>query len=826
MDLQRVKQLRRSLTLHFAVIAVLTAMLVATGSGSLFLPVFIFLVSLSAFIFVDTLEWFELGRVGSYIGMIAATSAAIASYVYSTVYAQSQSGQLMAVAGLLVYPEAVLFLQQKNLRIFEQLAVFLLLEMIVAALVNDNLLFGVLLMPIMVLWVSSLFLFSRYATLVNVDASIERPLPKMAEVLFKKFMKTVMGESKPVTVVTSKFLPSEQVQSSRLIRRATQSIPIGIGALVFAGLFFYLLPRTATSTFQSGLGNENRIGLPSRLTFGAVGKILQNRTPVMRVSLTDPASGKLYETGTMGPYLRALVFEKYGADPGRSFTERGEWQSANSIRYQSLEANDAARNLTRFGRDFVHIEFDLRSQFSNSMFSVPPVCGTSTQQSVPLNYDDVQMLMQNLDETSRGNGSSVLYTIGSLAFGDNMQSPVTPANFLARRGSRPNPTRATELENMLAGFADFSLLDDYRRKLITQLGMDPDNISDPARLASELERHLAESGEFGYSLDLRLPSDAALDPIEDFVVNQKEGHCQYFASALVAMLRQSGIPSRVVVGYHPREFNKLGGYFLVRQSDAHAWTEALMSRESLVGSKYEKWLTDSPLYWVRLDATPGEPGSSGEIVDQRGQAIDYAEKLWKEYVVEGQKLNGKNSLYAPVAENGEDAYAGLVSQFKKLQQSLKDGKFLRAGGIGATGSLVVLAIGLVLAAVALWQFVSLLPRIAPKLAGRLGFARSELDARHAFFARCLRLIERLGVRRQSHETPLEFTQGALPILSAHEPSSENRLSYLTHLYYRLRFSDVQQMSSEEKARVDEELKRLERSIEQSKAANRNAKQSS
>ena len=63
----------------------------------------------------------------------------------------------------------------------------------VAALVNDNVLFGILLLPIVLLWVSSLFHFSRYATLVQIAPNIEVPMPKLAEVLFARFVKSIMA---------------------------------------------------------------------------------------------------------------------------------------------------------------------------------------------------------------------------------------------------------------------------------------------------------------------------------------------------------------------------------------------------------------------------------------------------------------------------------------------------------------------------------------------------------------------------------------------------------------------------------------------------------
>ena len=57
---------------------------------------------------------------------------------------------------------------------------------------------------------------------------------------------------------------------------------------------------------------------------------------------------------------------------------------------------------------------------------------------------------------------------------------------------------------------------------------EPESTSARARA---LEAYLRESGQFGYTLQMNVV-DPSLDPVEDFLVNRKEGHCEYFASAL------------------------------------------------------------------------------------------------------------------------------------------------------------------------------------------------------------------------------------------------------------------------------------------------------
>lgn len=69
------------------------------------------------------------------------------------------------------------------------------------------------------------------------------------------------------------------------------------------------------------------------------------------------------------------------------------------------------------------------------------------------------------------------------------------------------------------------------------------------------------------------------DPIDRFLFETRRGFCEHYASSFVYLLRAAGIPARVVTGYQGGEINPNGGYMIVRQSDAHAWAEALIAGE-------------------------------------------------------------------------------------------------------------------------------------------------------------------------------------------------------------------------------------------------------
>ncbi len=106
--------------------------------------------------------------------------------------------------------------------------------------------------------------------------------------------------------------------------------------------------------------------------------------------------------------------------------------------------------------------------------------------------------------------------------------------------------------------------------------------SDEAFIAAVLAKFRDE--EYFYTLE---PPRLELNSIDDFLFNTRRGFCEHFASAFTMLARAAGIPARVVTGYQGGEFNPMSGYLLIRQSEAHAWSEV--------------WLEGRG--WVRVDPT-------------------------------------------------------------------------------------------------------------------------------------------------------------------------------------------------------------------------------
>lgn len=107
---------------------------------------------------------------------------------------------------------------------------------------------------------------------------------------------------------------------------------------------------------------------------------------------------------------------------------------------------------------------------------------------------------------------------------------------------------------------------------------------------------------FIYTLE---PPLLGADSVDEFLFDTKQGFCEHYASAFVFLMRAAGVPARVVTGYLGGEYNDVGNYYIVRQSDAHAWAEV--------------WLTGQG--WVRVDPTGAiapdrvERGLSAAVAD-------------------------------------------------------------------------------------------------------------------------------------------------------------------------------------------------------------------
>jgi transglutaminase-like putative cysteine protease len=127
-------------------------------------------------------------------------------------------------------------------------------------------------------------------------------------------------------------------------------------------------------------------------------------------------------------------------------------------------------------------------------------------------------------------------------------------------------------------------LDETRNPRTVELGRKwAREFQDPRRIVQEAV--LLYNRQFTYTLEPP-PLDPA-NPYDDFLFRTKRGFCEHYAGSFALLMRAAGIPARVVTGYQGGEVNPLNGEVIVRQADAHAWTEI--------------WLDGQG--WTRVDPT-------------------------------------------------------------------------------------------------------------------------------------------------------------------------------------------------------------------------------
>ncbi|HEU0196369.1 MAG TPA: DUF3488 and transglutaminase-like domain-containing protein [Nevskiaceae bacterium] len=105
----------------------------------------------------------------------------------------------------------------------------------------------------------------------------------------------------------------------------------------------------------------------------------------------------------------------------------------------------------------------------------------------------------------------------------------------------------------------------------------------PAQMVDAALRMYRDDG-FSYTLQ---PPPLGRNAVDDFLFHTRAGFCEHYAGSFTFLMRAAGIPARVVTGYQGATKNTYGDYYVVRQNDAHAWSEVWMGQRG----------------WVRVDPT-------------------------------------------------------------------------------------------------------------------------------------------------------------------------------------------------------------------------------
>ncbi len=267
----------------------------------------------------------------------------------------------------------------------------------------------------------------------------------------------------------------------------------------------------------------------------------------------------------------------------------------------------------------------------------------------------------------------------------------------------------------------------------------------PAYVNSVL--NLFREGHFEYTLT---PPLLDLNSVDDFLFNTRRGFCGHFASAFAMLMRAGGVPARVVTGYQGGEWNPIGGYLLIRRSDAHAWVEVWEDGRGWVRVDPTAVVAPERLRRGILDLLPGA-GSVPERLLLQFSWLQQGHQAW-------DALNAWWSTQV-IAYN----YGSQLRLLNRL--GFADPGWQQLGWLLAAA----LAVWLVVIG---WQFGRLRPASGPDRLAR------------AYLRLCARLA-RCGALRQPHQGPLSY---AATISGPSPPAQQAR--ELLNLYAYLRYGRV------------------------------------
>ncbi|HYY14166.1 MAG TPA: DUF3488 and transglutaminase-like domain-containing protein [Chthoniobacterales bacterium] len=256
---------------------------------------------------------------------------------------------------------------------------------------------------------------------------------------------------------------------------------------------------------------------------------------------------------------------------------------------------------------------------------------------------------------------------------------------------------------------------------------------------------------FRYSFS---PGEYKNNDLEEFVFRRRVGFCEHYAGSFATLMRLAGVPARVVVGYLGGEWNTMGDFFLVRQSDTHAWCEV--------------WLPDSG--WTRVDPTA--------VVAPERVSLGL-----RAFLDQSAQLRGARPAFTrafaqqPVFMKIRAGWQWLNYAWDTRVLSFDaDAQQALANSIGLSGTTPLMLL--------LWSGVVATAVVVVITAWIYIRARPRPDPLKSIYARFCRKAARLGVTREPSEGPLNFSNRAAQSL----PRESERIRRIAAHYINLRYS--------------------------------------
>ncbi|MCP4389949.1 MAG: transglutaminase domain-containing protein [Gammaproteobacteria bacterium] len=265
----------------------------------------------------------------------------------------------------------------------------------------------------------------------------------------------------------------------------------------------------------------------------------------------------------------------------------------------------------------------------------------------------------------------------------------------------------------------------------------------PINISNEVLKMFRQQ-EFIYTLR---PPTLGRDSVDEFLFGTRRGFCEHYAGSFALIMRSAGVPARIVTGYQGGEFNRVGNYLIVRQSDAHAWTEIWIEKRG----------------WLRIDPTAAVSPSRIE------QGIDDA------LADEGSafRIQNRNPIFGNLLyswDNLQHSWNDWVIDYDQRKQR----NFLKNLEIGIENwsDMMFTLVFLLLAVTALYWFTAWYRERPPRP-----------QVYEALFNRLLRKLSRKGFRKE----PAEDTRAFLDRLPRDDFAQREQIASIVELYNHIKY---------------------------------------
>jgi transglutaminase-like putative cysteine protease len=745
---------QRLLQITMAAMAAMGTVLLSMGQREVVLPLVMILAAGASVWLTDIKGFLRLNRTLANIAMLVAALVSVRELMVIR-----SEIQAIGFARLLIYLQIIVLFQKKDERSYWVLIMLSLLQVVVAALFSQGVVFG--LMLIIYMLVSSLGL-----TLL----------------LFQRQWEQYSRPPTPGPASAARRWPWAGQKSELIGGRAggmglgrelyARLAGIGMRAMGATVLLFIFLPRFGQVGWIGSIQQSlQTVGFNDKVSLGALGQIIENPDEVMRIRFFDQNNDTPYAVhGAI--YLRGAVLMEY---------RRGQWSAGEPAR--SVGNPTLARQRGKpLPLNLVRQECIIEGLDRPELFYVAPLVPVRSDLYITIDESQLRLLRSDHLRNTRYE-----YKLGTTALVNGVQQPLVPGNekeFLFGPVQTISPPDApNQLPNLVR---------------LAQTWIDESKLPRQDRVgrARYLERKLATSGTFTYSLETQ-DRDPAIDPIEDFLTKHRAGHCEYFATALTLMLRSQGIPARMVVGYRTDEWNQIAQCYQVRQLHAHTWVECWLRpsqipRQLLHGEDYWPWSREGG--WLQLDPTPESEAraQTGWLspISKTWQWFDYA---WSYYVVELNYERQRNAIFRPIVLAIKFVYNFVTDAeaWRGLFERIGGALHLRGiSGVVAWMLLVAACLaGAALMAFLCWSVWRLADRLWRIVSGRPAKRRKRPAIEVEFYRRLEGLLAASGLVRAPGQTQREFAHLAGNALARTCGQSELALApaRVAEAFYRVRF---------------------------------------